>query len=327
MTQPQKKDPIQTIHAIMVSQKAQIEAALPNHLTANRMLRITLTELRRTPKLLMCDPLSILGAVVLASQFGLEPGGVLGHCWLIPYSRECQLQIGYRGMVDLARRSGNVLSIEARCIYDGDVFDVALGTESSITHRPLFKSTTITYAYAVAKLRGGGTQFDIMPIEEINKIRDNYSQSYKRDPKNSPWATATDEMAKKTVVRRLFKMLPTSVEIRDAMSVDEDDDQHNAKVIDANYEVVPAALDPSLIIAEQTEGAKIPPIKTGQDISRADKERQVAMEIATKEFERVMNEGGDPFRVLGINDGVSFDEYSTDALNIFGDKLRNWRKK
>jgi recombination protein RecT len=293
------KDPVQTVYALLASQKQQIANALPKHLTADRMLRIVLTELRKNPKLGLCDQLSVMGAVVVAAQLGLEPGGSLGHCYLIPYGKECQLQIGYRGQVDLARRSGNILSIEARCVFEGDEFQVELGTESSITHRPAFKSSVATHVYAVAKLKGGGVQFDVMSIAEVNYIRDTYSQAHKRDPEGGPWATAPEEMAKKTVVRRLFKMLPTSIEIREAMALDDDEAQHNAKAIDATWEVVPDRHDPSVMKAELAADSVGESIPTQDDKKNAEADRANALAELDKGIKHAMTLGAIPANVIG----------------------------
>lgn len=306
-TQQTPPTPVMVVNNLFLQHRKAIEDALPKHLTPERMIRIALTELRKTPRLQQCDPMSFMGAIVQACQLGLEPGGSLGHCYLIPYGKECQLQLGYRGMVDLARRSGNILSIEARCVYAGDDFEVALGTESAIKHVPRFKTTDIVFVYAVAKLVGGGIQFDAMSIGEINHIRDTYSAGFKRDPKSSPWTSAPDEMAKKTVVRRLFKMLPTSIEIREAIQVDDDEDQHNAKVIDPNYEVLPAAVDMDRF-HEAQNGKDAPMQGAAMDADR---------KLAIEEFERAVgsakSKGIDAARIL--NKSVS-DVLKGDASAI-----------
>ena len=107
--------------------QSQIAEALPNNMSSKRMARIIKTEIAKTPKLLECSPRSLFGSVVQCAQLGLEPGGILGHAWLLPYWNskkqlmESQLMIGYRGMIDIALRSSKVLSIEARSVYEGDL--------------------------------------------------------------------------------------------------------------------------------------------------------------------------------------------------------------
>lgn len=234
--------------------KAQMALALPRHVTADRLARIALTEVRKIPKLAQCDQTSFLGAIMQCCALGLEPGGALGHCYLIPFENkrqnrtEVQFIVGYRGMIDLARRSGQILSIEARAVYAQDHFEVELGLDSKIVHRPDWNAANrgpLTFVYAVAKLKDGGLQFDVMSRAEIEAIRDK-SQGYamaKRYAKdgviNSPWASNFEEMAKKTVVRRLFKYLPVSIEIQRAVGMDEQAElgiqQDNPLVVEGDY--------------------------------------------------------------------------------------------
>ncbi len=217
--------------------KDQIAAALPRHLTADRMARIVTTEVRKTPALLQCDPKTLFGAVIQASQLGLEPGSALGHAYLVPFKRDVQLIIGYRGMIDLARRSGQILSIEARAVYDGDQFSYSFGLKPDLQHTPHpdkhGDKPILTHVYAVARLAGGGVQWDVMTAEEIARVRE---QSKAR---SGPWVTHPDEMAKKTVIRRLFKYLPVSVEVQRAVGLDEMAEagvsQGNQAVIDGEW--------------------------------------------------------------------------------------------
>lgn len=232
--------------------KAQIALALPRHMTAERLARIAMTELRRIPKLQQCDPMSFLGAVMQCSQLGLEPGGALGHVYILPFdkrvkegnqwvtqSTEAQVIIGYRGMIDLARRSGQIISIEARAVYSGDVFDVSLGLDSNVVHKPDWnnpnrdKQEKLTFVYAVAKLKGGGVQFDVMSRSEVEAARGRSKAST-----TGPWVTDYVAMALKTVCRRLFKWLPVSIEMQQAVGLDEqaerEESQNNASVIDVN---------------------------------------------------------------------------------------------
>ena len=153
--------------------KDQIAAALPKHLTPDRMARIVLTEVRKVPKLLKCDPKSLFGAVIQASQLGLEPGSALGHAYLIPYGKNVNLIIGYRGMIDLARRSGQIKSIEARVVHEGDEFSYKFGLKPDLNHVPSGnkKNGAMTHVYAVAHLSDGGLQWDVMNRAEVEKIR------------------------------------------------------------------------------------------------------------------------------------------------------------
>jgi len=246
--------------------KQQMALALPKHMTADRLARIALTEIRKNPKLAQCDQTSFLGAIMQLAALGLEPGGALGHAYLIPFDKrgklangqwgvvgtEVQLILGYRGMLDLARRSGQILSLEARAVYAADHFEVELGLDSKIVHRPNWTAADrgeLTFVYAVAKLKDGGVQFDVMSRADIERVR-NESQGFKaavsiaeRNKKEptSTWHDHFEPMALKTVIRRLFKYLPVSIEIQRAVGLDEQADagvpQHNAMVIDGDYRV------------------------------------------------------------------------------------------
>lgn len=224
----------------------QIKLALPNHLTAERLLRIVTTECRKVPQLLACNPESFYGAVLQAAQLGLRPGGALGHCYLLPYGNgkgidgrpNAQLIIGYRGMIDLARRSGQIESINAFLVHEKDEFEVRYGINPTIKHKPCLDMDrgSMTYVYAVAKLKDGGYQFEVMSRAEIEKIK---ATSKSANSSSSPWNNYFEEMAKKTVIRRLFKMLPVSIQAMQAVYVDEKSERGRAVTtqdyIDAEY--------------------------------------------------------------------------------------------
>lgn len=242
-----------TIHGFLETYKAEISKALPKHMTADRMARIALTEFRKTPALMKCDPATLFGAVIQCSQLGLEPGGTMGHAYLIPFENrkkgttDVQFILGYRGMLDLARRSGQILSIEARDVCANDQFMFRYGIDSTIEHVPADGDRgELTHVYAVAKLKDGGCQFEVLTRHQIEEIR-NQSQGYKTAIKfnksDSPWIAHFTEMARKTAIRRLFKYLPVSIEIQRAVGLDEAGEagisQDNEFVIDGVASAVP----------------------------------------------------------------------------------------
>jgi recombination protein RecT len=233
--------------------QAQLKAALPRHMTAERMARIATTEMRKVPKLGQCNPMSFLGAVIQCAQLGLEPGGALGHAYILPFDKrekvngqwqtvsvEAQVIIGYRGMIDLARRSGQIVSIDARAVYEGDKFECVLGLDARLNHEPDWQNSNradpskLRFVYAVAKLKDGGLQFDVMSRAEVEGIR-----ARSKSGNNGPWVTDFAAMAIKTVVRRLFKFLPVSIEMQTAVGLDEMAEhgiiQQNSAVIDGEY--------------------------------------------------------------------------------------------
>lgn len=221
----QPRPPSDSVQALLSKPevKSQIKLALPSHMTPDRLLRIALTEVRRNPKLSQCEQTSLLSAVFQCAQLGLEPGTTLGHAYLIPYGREVQFQIGYRGMIDLARRSGQIHSLDAHAVYEGDEFQCELGLDSILNHRPDWSNPNranpdrLLFAYAVAKLKDGGTQFRVMSRTELEAIR-----SRSKGSNGGPWKTDFEAMCLKTVVKRLFKWLPISIEMTRAISQDDE---------------------------------------------------------------------------------------------------------
>lgn len=206
--------------------KAQVQRALPKHLSAERMIRILTTEINKNSALLQCTPQSVLSSVIQCSQLGLEPGGALGHAYLIPYNNrkanivECQFIVGYRGMIDLALRSGKITNIRAKAVYANDSFEYEDGLQIILKHTPTQGDRgEFIGAYAVAQfanVAAGGYQVEFMYKNEIDKIKN------RSKPKDySPWITDYEEMAKKTVIRRLFKYLPISIEMQKAIAIDE----------------------------------------------------------------------------------------------------------
>ncbi len=229
-----------------------ITRVLPQHMKADRLVRIALQAASRTPALLECTRESFVLALVSAAQLGLEAGGLLGSAYLVPYrnkngNREVQLIPGYRGLIDLARRSGAVKKIEARVVRKGDEFRLDYGAER-ITHVPATTEDAddpgsgdvgILGAYAVATLSDGEKQFEFMSRAEIDAIR-----RRSRAANDGPWVTDYSEMARKTVVRRLAKYLPLSAELARAMEI-EDNAESGGALADVMDVVLTTATEPA----------------------------------------------------------------------------------
>lgn len=242
-----------TVAAFFDANKETLKALLPAHMTPERMMKIALGALRTTPKLMDCTIESLFGAVVVCAQMGLEPNTPQGHIYLIPFGNsrkqttEVQIVVGYKGLIDLARRSGQIESLSARVVHERDVFDIDYGTSDCITHKPFLAGERgrITGFYAVAKLKGGGVQFEFMSAAEVNAVRD-ASQGYKTakrfNNQNTPWITNYEEMGKKTVIRRLAKYLPMSIELANAVALDgraeAAETQGLDRVLDGDFSVV-----------------------------------------------------------------------------------------
>lgn len=210
--------PEQTVEAYMKKMAPRMAEVLPKHMDMNRMSRIALTTIRTNPKLLECAVPSLMGAVMQAVQLGLEPG-LLGHCYILPYKREATFIIGYKGMIDLARRSGHIQSIYAHAVHENDEFEYELGLHPKLEHRPSHGDRgAFIGAYAVAHFKDGGYQMEFMPKSEIEKRR---KRSASANSSYSPWSSDYEEMAKKTVVRYMFKYLPISIEVQTQVQQDE----------------------------------------------------------------------------------------------------------
>jgi len=221
--QPANRQP-KTIEDYLKQMAPAMAEALPKHMNIDRLTRIALTTIRTTPQLRQADPASLLGAVMQAAQLGLEPG-LLGHCYLLPFKNnnkgvtEVQFIIGYKGMIDLARRSGHIESIYAHAVYENDEFEYELGLDPKLVHRPTMDANKGPFvgAYAVAKFKDGGYQMEFMSRADIEQRK---GRSKAANSKYSPWATDYEEMAKKTVVRHMWKYLPISIEVQEQVEYD-----------------------------------------------------------------------------------------------------------
>lgn len=222
---------IGNVKAFFESQKSTLAAVLPKHVGADRMLKIALGALRTTPKLMQARTDTLLGAIIQCAQLGLEPNTPLGHAYLIPFENrsknitEVQIVFGYKGLIDLARRSGQIVSIAAHEVRDADHFEYEYGLDEKLVHRPAMgeRGNVIAF-YAVAKLVGGGYAFEVMSRADVEAIR-NESQGWKtavrfKKEAQSPWGAHFVEMGRKTVLRRLFKFLPVSIELATAATLD-----------------------------------------------------------------------------------------------------------
>ncbi len=258
---PSDKQSLVRVQDMLTKSRDSIAAALPKHLTPDRIMRVALTELRTNPNLLRCDPQSLVASIVKASQLGLEVGSALGSAYLVPYGPEATLIVGYRGLIQLARRSGEIVSLTARVVYEKDAFELEYGLEERLRHVPSTdpEQGPITHAYAVAKLVDGGVQFDVMTKAEVDAIR-----KRSRAGSSGPWVTDYAEMARKTVVRRLAKYLPLSVELADAIMADQDVIQEEksvsgAVVDDLNASLAASEPEPTPTHEESTEEPETPP--------------------------------------------------------------------
>lgn len=200
-----------SLRDVVIAMQDDIAKALPKVITPERFTRIALSALSNNPKLYECSKLSFLGALMNAAQLGLEPNTPLGQAYLIPYYNnkekrlECQFQIGYKGLLDLAYRSGEMATIQAHIVYENDEFEYELGLDPVLKHKPAPSNRgNMTYAYAMFHLKNGGKAFVVMSKDDIIAHGKRYSKTYGA----GPWQTDFEAMAKKTVLKQLLKYAP-----------------------------------------------------------------------------------------------------------------------
>ena len=203
----------------MEAQRETLFEALPRHVKPDQMVRAALTSLRRNPRLLDCTPESFFGSLAEAGALGLVPDGVLGHAYLIPFKDECTFVAGYKGFINLARRSGDVSTLVMEAVYEGDEFSYGLGDDPFIKHVPNDSdphrtSKPVSHVYVVVGLKDGGKQRKVWSRGQVDAHKEQYSRAWNKA--DSAWKTNWVAMAKKTVLRDMVNRgeLPVSVELQ-----------------------------------------------------------------------------------------------------------------
>jgi len=256
---------INTVRGVIEANAAAMFAALPKHITPERFTRVALSAIRMNPQLLQCTPGSFYGALTEAATAGLEIGtGAMAQAYLVPYKEECVLIPGYRGLLSLAYRSGEIASVTCESVYRGDEFEYELGDNPHIKHVPSDENDRIdpleiTHVYAVFNLKTGGVARTVWPRKKIDAHGKRYSPAYAKGKKDCVWITNWEVAAKKTVLRDIINrgLVPVSVELQ-GLSVQ---DEYRETM---NGEVVPVRL-PAESLAALTER-----LKTGHDAAPAD---------------------------------------------------------
>lgn len=215
----------QSIKDWITAMEPEIKKALPAVITPERFTRMALTAINKDPKLGECTPKSFMAALMTAAQLGLEPNTPLGQAYLIPYKNnragvsEVQFQVGYKGLIELAHRSGQFQTIMAHPVHQNDKFEYEYGLEPKLVHKPTLddRGPVIAY-YAMYKLTNGGNGFVVMSMRDVEAHRKQYSKADRYG--TSPWQTNFDAMAQKTVLKQLLKYAPISVEFARNMAED-----------------------------------------------------------------------------------------------------------
>lgn len=200
-----------TMQSYIKSMEGEIKKALPSVITPERFTRMVLSAVSVNPQLASCTPGSFLGAMMSAAQLGLEPNTALGQAYILPYNNhgklEAQFQLGYKGLIDLAYRSGEVEVVQSHIVYENDDFECNYGLEPTLKHTPADKNRGDPIkVYAVFKTKSGGFGFEVMSMDDVRRHASKYSKSFNSN--YSPWKTNFEEMAKKTVLKRVLKYAP-----------------------------------------------------------------------------------------------------------------------
>ncbi len=227
--------------------KHAIAEILPKHMTPERMARVAIAAMTRTPLLAQCDQASFFAAMMSLSQWGLEPDGRRAH--LIPFknnktgSYEVQVIIDYKGLVELAMRSGKISRIHADVICENDQFVYDRGEIKE--HRIDFRKARgpVYAAYCLVQMKDGSEKCEVMSKEEIESVR-----KRSRAAMTGPWVSDWNEMAKKTLFRRASKWLQLSAEFSDAL--EKDMDQLEDKRFQAAKPVFTSTTEPPALFAE-----------------------------------------------------------------------------
>lgn len=241
------------MNQLLIKMGKEIESALPKQISSERFRRVALSAFSGNKKLQECTPTSFLAAMMQSAQLGLEPNTPLGQAYLIPYGKQVQFQIGYKGMLELAQRSGQFKSIYAHVVYEKDHFEIEYGLDQVLKHKPFLKGErgeAVGY-YAVYHLTNGGEGFVYMTKLDVL----NFAQEKSKTFSNGPWQTDFDAMAKKTVIKQLLKYAPMSIEIQKVLSMDETIKEH----IDAHMDEINGVrpVDTEIEIAENANQTMI----------------------------------------------------------------------
>lgn len=244
MKAPEKK----TLQQYIKSMEGEIAKALPSVITPERFTRIVLSAVSANPQLGQCTPASFLGAMMTSAQLGLEVNTPLGQAYVLPYRNkgvlEAQFQIGYKGLIDLAYRSGEVEIIQAQVVYENDEFICEYGLNPKLSHKPADSNRgEAVKVYAMFKTKNGGYGFEVMSMDDVRQHAAKYSKAYNSG--FSPWKTNFEEMAKKTVLKKVLKYAPLKSDFVRATVQDEAvkkglaEDMYDvpAEVIEAEFSV------------------------------------------------------------------------------------------
>ena len=247
----------------------RISAVAPKSMNKERMFQLALSAYNQTPGLNECSAASVLGCLMKCTALGMEPSAVdgLGRAYILPFynkktrSKEATFILGYKGMIDLARRSGQLRDISARVVHEGDEFEYEYGLDERLRHVPStapVEGRPMTHVYMVAHFNDGGHYIDVMTKGEVDAIR-----KRSKSPEYGPWSTDYEAMAMKSVIRRAFKFMPVSVEAAEGAAADE-----TVQIVNES------GGEPIIAMPESVEDAVVVDAETGEVIEENDESKE-----------------------------------------------------
>lgn len=247
----------------------RISAVAPKSMNKERMFQLALSAYNQTPGLNECSAASVLGCLMKCTALGMEPSAVdgLGRAYILPFynkktrSKEATFILGYKGMIDLARRSGQLRDISARVVREGDEFEYEYGLDERLRHVPStapVEGRPMTHVYMVAHFNDGGHYIDVMTKGEVDAIR-----KRSKSPEYGPWSTDYEAMAMKSVIRRAFKFMPVSVEAAEGAAADE-----TVQIVNESEG------EPIIAMPESVEDAVVVDVETGEVIEENDESKE-----------------------------------------------------
>ena len=189
--------PQTTFKDILHQEWHKISAVIPKQVSQERMFQLAVSAYNQTPELAKCTPVSVLSCILKCAALGVEPSAVdnLGRAYILPYNNrktgctEAQMILGYKGMIDLARRSGEIQDISARAVYEGDFFEYEFGLNEQLKHVPAQDNertpNKLTHVYMVCHFKDGGHYIDVMTRSQVDAIR---ARSKAGSSAYSPWS-------------------------------------------------------------------------------------------------------------------------------------------
>lgn len=258
------------LRKVLESKMDTIARTLPaQFMSPQRFSQIVVTLCAQTPKLLECQPTSLIAAVLQCATLGLSPEPATGQFYFLPFKGRVTAVPGYKGLATLAWRSQQIASLSMNVVRDGDLFDYELGSAPFLKHKPRAQlDAPVTHAYACAKPVNGEMMFEVLTTEQVRAIQ---ARSPSAGASFSPWKSDWDAMAKKTAFRRLAKLLPLSTEpsrqLAKALDLDERAElglaQHNEELLgESNEEEIETGQ------ADRGATGQVAPGATRQDNSR-----------------------------------------------------------